>query len=300
MPALAPDQPGHPAPGNDFADRLATWMTGLEIGRGTGRSVHVCSPITAKARDGVITFVAEVQAGPRLEQRSAPGAIWPPAWRRATGHRRARRAEPASSGSLTILTRVVKMAVMDDARRYRVMKAAVATFARYGYRRTSMEVIAQAADMSRPALYQHFSNKEAVFREVTRWALDRSADHAQAAAAAAHSPDAGIEAILGVVLALHTPGLESNHFYELIDEVQLRAGDLWSQYEKRIVDAIRDLLVDSAERFDVACSVMDAEDIATLLFFGTKGISLESHAIEHRRHHVRVFVTAVLRGLAAS
>ncbi|MEV0128558.1 helix-turn-helix domain-containing protein [Dactylosporangium sp. NPDC050688] len=192
------------------------------------------------------------------------------------------------------------MTATDDARRYRIMKAAVVTFARYGYRRTSMEAIAQTADMSRPALYQHFSNKEAVFREATRWALDRSAGNAETAAAAAQTPEARIEAILGVVLALHTPGLESNHFYELIDEVQLRAGDLWSQYEKRIVDAIRDLLVDSVERFDIARSGMDAEDIATVLFFGTKGISLDSHATEHRRRHVRVFVTAVLRGLAAS
>lgn len=192
------------------------------------------------------------------------------------------------------------MTATDDARRYRIMKAAVVTFARYGYRRTSMEAIAQAADMSRPALYQHFSNKEAVFRETTRWALDRSADNAQAAAAAARTPEARIEAILGVVLTLHTPDLESNHFYELIDEVQLRAGDLWTQYERRIVDAIRDLLMDSAERFDGACSATDAEDIATVLFFGTKGISLASHAIEHRRRHVRMLVTAVLRGPAAS
>lgn len=189
---------------------------------------------------------------------------------------------------------------MDDARRYRVMKAAVVTFARYGYRRTSMEAIAQAADMSRPALYQHFSNKETVFREVTRWALGRSADNAQAAAAVARTPEAGIEAILGAVLALHTPGLESNHFYELIDEVQLRAGDLWAQYEKRIVDAIRDRLVDSTERFDAARSARDAKDVATVLFFGTKGISLESHAIEHRRRHLQILVTTVLCGLAAS
>ncbi|WP_238012328.1 helix-turn-helix domain-containing protein [Dactylosporangium sp. AC04546] len=192
------------------------------------------------------------------------------------------------------------MSATDDARRHRVMKAAVVTFARYGYRRTSMEAIAQTADMSRPALYQHFSNKEAVFREATRWALDRSADNAQTAAAAAQTPEARIEAILGAVLALHTPGLESNHIYELIDEVQLRAGDLWTRYEQRTIDAIRDLLMDSAERFDVARSATDAKDIATVLFFGTKGISLEPHAIEHRRRHVRILVTAVLRGLATS
>ncbi|WP_328375615.1 helix-turn-helix domain-containing protein [Micromonospora zamorensis] len=66
----------------------------------------------------------------------------------------------------TTLTSVVHTAALGEARRHRVLKAARVTFARYGYRRTSMEAIAQAADMSRPALYQHLSNKEAVFRDL--------------------------------------------------------------------------------------------------------------------------------------
>ncbi|MEU4236110.1 DUF4334 domain-containing protein [Actinoplanes sp. NPDC026619] len=62
-----------------------------------------------------------------------------------------------------------------EQRHARIMKAAAVTFARYGYRRTSMEAVASAAGMSRPALYQYFSNKEAVFREMTRWLLERNA-----------------------------------------------------------------------------------------------------------------------------
>lgn len=41
--------------------------------------------------------------------------------------------------------------------------AAFQVFAEHGYRKTSMQLIAQKAGMSRPALYLHFQNKEDVF-----------------------------------------------------------------------------------------------------------------------------------------
>ena len=44
-----------------------------------------------------------------------------------------------------------------------VFEAAHEVFAQYGYKRTTMNDIAQAADISRPALYLIFDNKENLF-----------------------------------------------------------------------------------------------------------------------------------------
>lgn len=52
---------------------------------------------------------------------------------------------------------------MTDDRQARVLDAATQQFVRYGFRRVTMGDIAQACDMSRPALYTLFPNKEAVF-----------------------------------------------------------------------------------------------------------------------------------------
>ena len=49
-------------------------------------------------------------------------------------------------------------------KRERILNAALDVFARYGYKRTSMNDIAQAAKMSRPALYLLFQNKEDIYR----------------------------------------------------------------------------------------------------------------------------------------
>ncbi|PZG15813.1 TetR family transcriptional regulator [Nonomuraea aridisoli] len=46
------------------------------------------------------------------------------------------------------------------------------TFARYGYRKTSMDDVARAADISRPGLYFYFASKPDLFRAAVTRALD--------------------------------------------------------------------------------------------------------------------------------
>lgn len=49
----------------------------------------------------------------------------------------------------------------------------MATFARFGYRKTSMEEVARAAHISRPGLYFLFSSKESLFRAAVTQTLHR-------------------------------------------------------------------------------------------------------------------------------
>ena len=44
-----------------------------------------------------------------------------------------------------------------------IIEAATSVFLRYGFRRTTMGDIAEAAGVSRPALYLRFCNKEHIF-----------------------------------------------------------------------------------------------------------------------------------------
>src|SRR4051812_8340467 len=57
-------------------------------------------------------------------------------------------------------------------RRERVLAIALATFARYGYKKTSMEDIARAADISRPGLYFLFTAKQQLFQAAVTQALE--------------------------------------------------------------------------------------------------------------------------------
>ena len=63
--------------------------------------------------------------------------------------------------------------VADTDRRKTVLESALVTFARFGYRKTSMEEVARAAHISRPGLYFMFTSKESLFRAAVTQSLER-------------------------------------------------------------------------------------------------------------------------------
>ena len=76
-------------------------------------------------------------------------------------------ATPPASGA----TPSVTSTVAEQTRQRRVLDGALVTFARYGYRKTSMEEVARTAGISRQGLYGHYATKEALFRATVRYAL---------------------------------------------------------------------------------------------------------------------------------
>lgn len=70
---------------------------------------------------------------------------------------------------------------MSSPPRKRVLDAAKTVFARYGFRKAAMEDIAREAGMSRPALYQWFGGKKAVFQAVAETVAAETLDAADAA-----------------------------------------------------------------------------------------------------------------------
>ncbi|NTX16934.1 TetR/AcrR family transcriptional regulator [Myxococcus sp. CA051A] len=62
----------------------------------------------------------------------------------------------------------------DDARRNRLLDAALGVFLRYGFRKTSMDQVARAADVSRQGLYLHFATKEDLFLATLQHSMEVS------------------------------------------------------------------------------------------------------------------------------
>jgi AcrR family transcriptional regulator len=68
-----------------------------------------------------------------------------------------------------------------DARQLALLDAAVGVFARYGFRKTSMDEVARAAGVSRQGLYLQFANKEELFRRALEHTLSSQLEAAVAA-----------------------------------------------------------------------------------------------------------------------
>jgi AcrR family transcriptional regulator len=122
--------------------------------------------------------------------------------------------------------------------RDRILDAAMLVFRRHGFRRSSIEQAAEAAGLTRQALYHHFKSKEALFRAV----LERVHENALAAEiAAANASEKAGGSLADVVIAQITARFTlliaaldgSPHIEELFSEHLVHARDLYQKYADR-------------------------------------------------------------------
>jgi TetR/AcrR family acrAB operon transcriptional repressor len=119
--------------------------------------------------------------------------------------------------------------------RARIIDAALLVFRRHGFRRSSIEQAAEAAGLTRQALYHHFDSKEALFRAVIERLHEDALAAEIAAADAADKAGGGLADILvasvGAKLSQLAAALDgSPHVEELFSEHLLQARDLYQKY----------------------------------------------------------------------
>ena len=82
---------------------------------------------------------------------------------------------------------------MNEAKKIKILTTAQAVFLRYGYKRVNMNDIAEAAGVSRPALYILFKNKEEIFLSVYRQWVDETLADIEKAMATTANPEKKLE-----------------------------------------------------------------------------------------------------------
>lgn len=191
----------------------------------------------------------------------------------------------ARSVSETGSTRQGGNATQFDEKRDAILGAAFGRFAAYGFRRTSMADIAQAAGMSRPALYLHFRNKDDVYRSLVQSYFDRACaqmEHALAEdgpveevlLAAFRSKDT--ESMEAILTSPHGPELldaKSTNSAEVVAEGEARFRALLAEWLKRGVAQGRI----SADVVGTAPEALAAAMLAALHGLKTPPVSIESY-----------------------
>jgi AcrR family transcriptional regulator len=125
--------------------------------------------------------------------------------------------------------------------RDRILDAAMLVFRRHGFRRSSIEQAAEAAGLTRQALYHHFNSKEALFRAVIERlhedALAAETDAAKAAEKAGGSlADIVVAQVAGRLTQLIASFDSSPHIEELFSEHLIQARDLYQKYGGRYAE----------------------------------------------------------------
>src|SRR6202048_4427103 len=127
-----------------------------------------------------------------------------------------------------------------------IVLAALELFTQYGYRKTSIDDIAQAARVAKRTVYLHFENKAAVFLAI----LDHLGDRVrQRCAAAERAGGTAVRRLTGLLDAYFGMGFElfskSEHMPELEETfsklARSRIGDLNTEYQERLARFLRSL-----------------------------------------------------------
>jgi TetR/AcrR family transcriptional regulator of autoinduction and epiphytic fitness len=153
-------------------------------------------------------------------------------------------------------------------RRDQVLAAALDVFATFGFRKTSMDAVAQAADISRPGLYFLFENKEVLFRETMRHAMDEAMDDARLALA---QPDAGLAerlaAALDAWLGRHVGTHIGRGVDTLLEHSPAQLGTLYEEYRAAFLAILTEAIAADGRCPDRAA----AAEVAELLHAAATG-----------------------------
>src|SRR6266566_7890478 len=127
-----------------------------------------------------------------------------------------------------------------------IVLAALELFTRYGYRKTSIDDIAQAAQVAKRTVYLHFENKAAVFLAILDYLGDQVRQRCVAAERMGSTP---VDRLTGLLDAYFGIGFElfskSEHMPELEETfsklARARIGDLNTEYEEWLARFLRSL-----------------------------------------------------------
>lgn len=169
----------------------------------------------------------------------------------------------------------------DDPKRARLLAAALAVFARYGFRRASMADIAAEAGVSRPALYLQFRSK----RDMLRSLAERMRASAIAGATEAWRPGASFAENLELTIRGKEADLfpllhASPHGAEILTAdaalTAAIAADLDQSFRALIARRAREAA--TAGEIDLACLDGDADAFAAVVASAAKTLVNEANS----------------------
>jgi AcrR family transcriptional regulator len=183
-----------------------------------------------------------------------------------------------------------------DPKRARILEAAMRLVLAYGFSRTTMDDIARAAEMSRPALYLLFRNKTEIYRALAGQHLDQSLSRAEAILRQDGAfSDRMMSMIEECLIGMMRHIAESPHGAEILDMKSTLAGDIVSGWKQRL-GALIAAVVEAeatANGVDLQARGLSARLLATLLLDGLEGMKSRIRNPDEQRAAARGLVKVV-------
>lgn len=161
-----------------------------------------------------------------------------------------------------------------ETRRARVLDGAMQAFLSYGYARTTMDDIARAAEMSRPALYLVFKNKTEIYRALAERFLGLCIGSAKAALEGDAPFGERLFSALGGEMSRQIDELAASpNGAEMLDMKNALAADIIAGWREDLAGALAEAIAAEADRrgTDLSAHALSARVLADLVLDSLNG-----------------------------
>ncbi len=191
--------------------------------------------------------------------------------------------------------------LIPDSKSATIQNAAIGVFLDYGFKRTTMDDIAQAAGMSRPALYLVYKNKRDIFRACITSMQDVLDQRLNRIIEAKEPLESIVYAVLeaGIIEPFYLLA-QTTHGSEIFDTKSDLANDLFEIWMRSLETAITTILhrASAENRLDLGETDMEPEQIAALIVDGAEGIKLRMGDGDNIERKLKSLIGLILRPLA--
>jgi AcrR family transcriptional regulator len=188
----------------------------------------------------------------------------------------------------------------EEPRRRKVLDAALLVFARFGFRKASMDEVARAAGVSRQGLYLHFATKEELFKASVEHALGGQLHAAVAALADEARPiEARLVSALDEWLGRYV-GVMGADASDLIETSGELSASMMSEHAERFERAVANAIAESALKGVYAGAGVSPKQLARTLHATARGFKHESGSRDAFVEDVATAVRVLCAPLGAS
>lgn len=187
----------------------------------------------------------------------------------------------------------------DNARKDHVLSVALEVFGRYGFRKTSMDEVARAADISRQGLYLYFASKEALFRAAVRQELDNALrDAALCLDEEGVTLDNAVIAALDAWLGRFVGSMLAPDIGKLLDNSAMQLGDMVSQASAAFDALLAQAITTATTAEDRRELGVTAEEVTEILHILGRGWKFQASSRAEFVAKMSTAVRLIFAGLA--
>jgi len=188
-------------------------------------------------------------------------------------------------------------------KRAAILQAAIALFRRYGFRKTSIDQIADAAHVAKPTVYAHFADKDALFVAVCDAVMEQVLSATESARRANERTE---ERLAAMIAAKFTYIFEvvhaSPHAAELLDSQGSIAASVVANADARYAAMLRAEVTRAAKNGEIHLGhgAPSTQDVVSMLLQAGHGAAYGAKTAEEHRKNVARLVGAIWRGVSVA